>query len=89
MKKTPLRRCTGCREMKDKDGLLRVVSNEEGFSVDTTHKAPGRGAYVCKNLDCLLKAQKARGFERSFKSAVPICVYEQLKTELIMVESDK
>lgn len=82
-RKVPLRKCTGCQEMKNKKELIRVVRNENGeFSLDFTGKKSGRGAYVCPNLECIEKAQKNRGFERSFKTAVPKDVYENLKSEL-------
>lgn len=69
--------------MKNKKELIRIVKTEEGeFSVDVTGKKAGRGAYVCPNGDCLLKAHKSKGLERSFKSAVPAEVYEVLKAEL-------
>lgn len=69
--------------MKNKKELIRVVRNENGeFSLDFTGKKSGRGAYVCPNLECIEKAQKNRGFERSFKTAVPKDVYENLKSEL-------
>jgi len=82
-RKIPLRKCTGCQEMKEKKELIRVVRNDEGeFSLDFTGKKPGRGAYVCPAVECLEKAQKSRGLERSFKSAVPQDVYLSLKDEL-------
>ena len=83
-RKTPLRKCTGCQEMKSKKELVRVVRTEEGqFSLDETGKKPGRGAYVCPNMECLEKAQKSKGFERSFKAPVPPDVYAQLREELM------
>ena len=79
----PLRKCTGCQEMKDKRQLVRIVKSEDcTFSVDFTGKKPGRGAYICPNIECLEKAQKTKGLERSFKTAVPKDVYEQLREEL-------
>ncbi|MBO8435148.1 MAG: YlxR family protein [Tyzzerella sp.] len=88
-RKIPLRKCTGCQEMKNKKELVRIVRNEEGeFSVDFTGKKAGRGAYVCPNEECLLKAHKSKGLERSFKSAVPAEVYEELKSQLVK-ERDK
>lgn len=82
-RKVPLRKCTGCQEMKNKKELIRIVRSDEGtFSLDTTGKKAGRGAYVCANEDCLAKAQKSRGLERSFKAPVPKDVYEQLVKEL-------
>ena len=82
-RKTPLRKCTGCQEMKDKKELIRIVRDADGdFSVDATGKKAGRGAYVCSDSECLLKAHKSKGLERSFKSSVPSDVYEKLKAEL-------
>ncbi|WP_317854199.1 RNase P modulator RnpM [Chakrabartyella piscis] len=83
-RKIPLRKCTGCQEMKNKKELIRIVRGEEGtFSFDPTGKKAGRGAYICANADCLAKAQKSKGLERSFKSPVPKDVYESLMKELL------
>ena len=83
-KSIPLRKCTGCQEMKEKRTLVRVVRSENGeFSVDFTGKKPGRGAYICPNLECLEKAKKSKGLERSFKTPVPAEVYEKLREELL------
>ena len=60
-KSIPLRKCTGCQEMKDKRTLVRVVKNEDEFSIDFTGKKPGRGAYICSDLECLEKAKKSNG----------------------------
>ena len=88
-KKIPLRKCTGCQEMKSKKELVRIVKNDEGeFSLDVTGKKPGRGAYICKNVECLEKAQKCKGLERSFKSPVPKDVYEKLREELVESEDE-
>jgi hypothetical protein len=77
--KNPKRRCVGCREMKDKASLVRVTANADGkISLDRSGKAAGRGAYVCKNPECLQKAQKSKGFERSLKRAVPSEIYDAL-----------
>ena len=82
-RKVPLRKCTGCQEMKNKKELIRIVQNSTGtFSLDSTGKKPGRGAYICLHSQCLAKAQKTKGLERSFKSSVPKEVYEQLMKEL-------
>ena len=89
-KKIPLRKCTGCQEMKSKKELVRIVRSEEGqFFLDATGKKPGRGAYICKNVECFEKAQKSKGLERSFKSPVPKEVYESLKEELVNGENDE
>ena len=86
MRKQVLRRCTGCFTMKDKKELIRVVrlENDDGinFSLDATGKKPGRGAYICNDSACLEKSYKQKGFERSFKCAVPTEVYERLRNEL-------
>ncbi|HOQ16496.1 MAG TPA: YlxR family protein [Defluviitaleaceae bacterium] len=82
-RKIPLRKCTGCQEMKNKKELIRIVRNQEGeISLDFTGKKPGRGAYICPNEECLEKAQKSKGLERSFKTAIPDEIYEELKSEL-------
>ena len=82
-RKVPLRKCTGCQEMKDKRELIRIVRNDAGeFSLDRTGKKPGRGAYICPNTECLAKAQKSKGLERSFKAAVTKDVYEALLAQL-------
>jgi hypothetical protein len=82
-KKIPLRKCTGCQEMKPKKELVRIVRCDDGsFKLDATGKMQGRGAYICPDCACLEKAQKSRGLERSFKQKVPQEVYEELKREL-------
>ncbi|MDR2648808.1 MAG: YlxR family protein [Clostridiales bacterium] len=82
-RKIPLRKCAGCGEMKNKRELIRVVRSQEGeFSLDPTGKKTGRGAYICPNVDCLRKAEKCKGLERSFQQAIPAPIYEQLKVEL-------
>ena len=82
-RKIPLRKCTGCQEMKDKRELIRIVRNDAGeFSLDRTGKKPGRGAYICPNPECLAKAQKSKGLERSFKAPIPAEVYAVLQSEL-------
>jgi len=82
-RKIPLRRCTGCHEMKSKKEMLRIVKSPDGdFSIDRTSKKSGRGAYVCPTAVCFEKAFKTKGLERSFGSAVPPEVYENLKDEI-------
>lgn len=93
-KKIPLRKCTGCGEMKEKRELIRVVKapdvkDDDGnvvsvgkISLDLRGKSPGRGAYVCKDLSCFEKARKARRFERSLSCKIPDEVYEQMQREL-------
>lgn len=82
-RKVPLRKCTGCGEMKSKKELVRVVKNkEEEVSLDLTGKKAGRGAYVCKSLACLQKARKVRGLERVLSCKIPEEVYDQMEKEL-------
>ena len=82
-KKIPMRQCLGCREMKPKKELIRVVRSPEGeISLDFRGKANGRGAYVCHDPVCLGKAIKARALERAFSAQIPPEVYERLKAEM-------
>lgn len=86
-KKIPMRMCTGCREMQPKKELVRVVRTAEGeIKLDNTGKLNGRGAYICKNKDCLIKARKANALSRAFETAVPDEIYAQLETELENLE---
>jgi uncharacterized protein len=83
VKKIPLRMCTGCMEMKPKKELIRVVKNQENqVSVDLTGKKSGRGAYVCKNLDCLEKAFKTKRLSRNLEVAISEEIYTRLKEEI-------
>ena len=78
-KKLPMRQCAGCREMKPKNHMVRVVRSPQGeISLDFRGKAPGRGVYVCPDPECLKKAQKTRALERSLDTAIPPEVYEAL-----------
>ncbi|MHC1750523.1 MAG: RNase P modulator RnpM [Cellulosilyticaceae bacterium] len=81
-RKIPLRKCTGCNEMKDKRDMIRIVKNsEDEFSLDFTGKKPGRGAYICKDIACLDKAEKNKGLERSYKMTVDKTIYDALRKE--------
>lgn len=83
-KKIPLRACTGCREMKEKRELIRVVRDSEGnVSIDFSGKKAGRGAYLCKNEACLNKAMRTKGLERSLNVAIGAELYEVLRKELL------
>jgi len=87
-KHTPLRMCTGCGEMKPKKELVRVVKSPEGeISLDLTGKKNGRGAYVCRSLNCLKKARKTRRIERSFACHIPARVYDRMEEEMPEHES--
>ena len=78
-KKIPMRQCAGCREMKPKNQMVRVVRSPQGeISLDFRGKAPGRGVYVCPDPECLKKAQKTRALERILDTAIPPEVYEAL-----------
>ena len=83
-KKVPMRMCTGCREMKPKKELIRVVKTaEDGIKLDLTGKLNGRGAYICKNKDCLAKAHKSNALSRAFETNVSSDVYLGLEKELL------
>ena len=82
-KKIPLRKCTGCGEMFDKRTLVRVVKSPDGeVSLDLTGKASGRGAYVCKNPNCLNMARKKKAFERAFGTEISDEVYTNMEEEI-------
>ncbi|NLA53109.1 MAG: YlxR family protein [Clostridiales bacterium] len=82
-KKIPMRMCVGCREMKPKKELLRVVRSPEGeVSMDATCKKSGRGAYVCYQEDCLLRALKQRQLDRALEVSVSAELTQQLKEAL-------
>lgn len=78
-----MRMCLGCHEMKPKRELIRVVCNKDNdISVDFIGKKPGRGAYICKNIDCLTKARKSRKFERTFETSISVEVYNLLEEQM-------
>ena len=82
-KKIPMRQCLGCREMKPKRELIRVVRSPEGeISLDYRGKASGRGAYVCPDAQCLKKAIRARALERALSTSIPPEILERLKAEM-------
>ncbi|MBP9987926.1 MAG: YlxR family protein [Ruminococcus sp.] len=82
-KKIPLRKCTGCGEMKPKKELVRIVKTpEDEIKLDFTGKLNGRGAYICRNEECLKSARKAKRIERSFCCQIPDEVYEKIAGEL-------
>ena len=83
MKKTPMRQCTGCREMKPKKELVRVVRSPQGeIHMDLKGKSPGRGAYVCRDPDCLKKAVRSRALARGLSAEIPQEVMELLLGEM-------
>ena len=83
-KKVPMRQCLGCREMKPKKELIRVVRSpdETTISLDFQGKAPGRGAYLCPDPACLKKAIKSRALERAFSTSIPQEIYSTLEEEM-------
>ena len=82
-KKIPQRQCIGCGEMKGKKEMIRVIKTAEGeILLDATGRKNGRGAYLCPSEECLKKAIKNKGLERSFKMAIPKEVYESLEKEM-------
>lgn len=87
-KKIPQRQCIGCREMKNKKDMIRILkTSDEEFVIDITGKKNGRGAYICPNQECLAKVISNKGLERSFKTVIPNEVYESLTKELKSIET--
>ena len=86
-KKIPMRKCVGCGEMKPKKELMRILKTETGeFLVDADGKKNGRGAYICRSVECFRKAVKSRGLERSFRQQIPEEVYDRLEKEMDGIE---
>ncbi|MGN0421804.1 MAG: RNase P modulator RnpM [Lachnospiraceae bacterium] len=84
-----MRKCVGCQEMKSKKEMIRVIRTSEGeFLLDATGKKNGRGAYICPSKNCLEKAVKNKGLERSFKQSIPRKVYEALEKEMEILETE-
>jgi predicted RNA-binding protein YlxR (DUF448 family) len=86
-KKVSMRMCVGCREMKEKKQLIRIVHRPEkdggGIALDLRGKMNGRGAYICRDVACLQKARKIRALERALEVNVPGEIYEQLGAQLL------
>ena len=88
-KKVPMRQCVGCGEMKGKKEMMRVLKTAEGDIVlDVTGKKNGRGAYLCKSMECLKKARKGKGLARSSKMNIPNEVYDSLEREFEEFEAE-
>ncbi len=88
IKKIPMRMCTGCREMKPKKELIRIVKTAEGeIKLDATGKLNGRGAYICRDKECLMKSRKSNALARAFETNVSDDIYIGLETELDNIES--
>lgn len=83
-KKKPARRCMGCNESKEKNELIRIVKSKEGaIEVDLTGKKNGRGAYICKNEECLNKVIKSKRIEKVFEQVIDQEVYENLRGVIV------
>lgn len=88
-RKDPMRKCIGCGEMKGKKELIRVLRTpEDTFLLDATGKKNGRGAYLCRDTQCLEKAIRQKGLERSFQAAIPSEVYDSLRKELSELDAE-
>ena len=82
-RRVPLRMCTGCREMKPKKELVRIVRSPAGeVSIDLAGRKPGRGAYVCRDPGCLRKAQKSRALERALGCKIEPEVFSAMEEEM-------
>lgn len=90
-RKIPMRMCVGCREMKPKKDLIRIVRAPEngGISVDFKGKKPGRGAYICADAACLTKSKKIRALERTFECDIPDEVYTQMHEQIRAGDNDE
>lgn len=88
-KKTPKRLCVACREMHEKNELIRITRSKDGeISLDATGKMPGRGAYICKNAECLARAQKTKALERAFSVNISEEVYAALTKQFSEAENE-
>ena len=83
VKKIPMRKCTGCGEMKSKKELVRVLKTVDGnIIIDLPGRQNGRGAYICRSEECLKRAMKTKAIDRSLGVAVSAEIFEELKKEL-------
>lgn len=86
-RKVPIRKCVGCQERISKRELIRIVRSPKGdYSIDPTGKKPGRGAYICPKVECLEKALKNKGLERSFKTAIDPNIIGSLRNKVAEYE---
>ena len=89
-RKVPMRMCVGCREMKPKKELIRVVHSPEGeVSVDLTGRKPGRGAYLCPREECLAKALKQKQLERAFSAPLGAETQEGLRQAVASLKKEE
>ena len=83
LKKVPQRMCVACREMKPKNELIRIVKNNEGVvAADLTGKSNGRGAYICRDIECMEKARKQKGLERALETKISAEIYDAIKVQM-------
>ena len=88
-KKIPMRQCIGCGQMKGKREMMRILKTAEGdIALDMTGRKNGRGAYLCRSMECLKQARKIRGLERSFRMSIPDEVYDSLEKEFEEFETE-
>ncbi len=90
-RKIPMRQCLGCRTMFPKKDLIRVVRSPDGSSItlDFKGKAQGRGAYLCRNPECLKRARKSRALERAFAAAISDEIYDALTQQMEVGDDDE
>lgn len=83
-KKIPLRMCLGCQEIKPKKELIRVVrtAEEDEIKIDLKGKVSGRGAYICRSLECLEKAYKAKRLAKALEKEIDPSIYDELRKEI-------
>ena len=82
-KKVPMRQCVACRTMKEKRDLYRIVKSEDGITLDKTGKKNGRGAYVCKDENCIAKLKKQKILSKVFSCDVDGAVYDKIMEEFL------
>lgn len=84
VKKIPMRMCVGCKEMKTKKELIRIVRTPENtIEIDRTGKRAGRGAYLCSSKECLQKAIKGKRLEKCLEQQIPPEVLETISKGLV------
>lgn len=89
-KKVPMRQCVGCREMKPKKEMIRIIKTADNdIQLDAGGRKNGRGAYICLNSECLVKAEKTKGLSRSFKMEIPQEIYAELERQMREIETDE
>ena len=88
-RKIPVRMCTGCRQKSPKKQLVRVVRSPDGdISIDPTGKKSGRGAYICRSVECLRRSQKTRALQRALECDIDPVIFEKLQEELTAEDDD-